>query len=113
MRTLIALGLAVVLSVLVVAPLLAQEKIDLNTASATELEKLPGVGPKKAAAIVADREANGPFASLQAVVDRVKGIGPSAIAKWEGLAVCSAAVAVPAAAAPAAAPAAPAAPAAE
>ena len=111
MRTLIALGLAVVLSVLVVAPLLAQEKIDLNTASATELEKLPGVGPKTAAKIVADREANGPFASIQAVVDRVKGIGPKTILKWEGMAVCGAAAAVaPAAAAPAAAPEAPAAP---
>jgi competence ComEA-like helix-hairpin-helix protein len=113
MRALIALGLAVVLSVFVVAPLLAQEKIDINTASATELEKLPGVGPKTAAKIIADREANGPFASIQAIVDRIKGIGPKTILKWEGMAVCSGAAAAPAAAAPVAAPEAPAAPAAE
>ncbi|MCX6348224.1 MAG: helix-hairpin-helix domain-containing protein [Candidatus Aureabacteria bacterium] len=123
MRARIALGLAIVLSVFVVAPLLAQEKIDLvvapllaqeksdlNPARATELEKRPGVGPKTAAKIIADREANGPFASIQAVVDRIKGIGPKTILKWEGMAVCGAPAAVaPAAAAPEA-PAAPAAP---
>jgi competence ComEA-like helix-hairpin-helix protein len=35
--------------------------ININTASAEELERLPRIGPKMAAAIVAFREKNGPF----------------------------------------------------
>jgi competence protein ComEA len=49
--------------------------IDLNTADATQLDTLPGVGPSTAAKIVADREANGPFASVDDL-GRVSGIGP-------------------------------------
>jgi competence protein ComEA len=52
---------------------------NINTASATELESLPGIGPTKAAAIVADRETNGPFASCQDL-SRVTGVGPSTVA---------------------------------
>ena len=39
-------------------------RIDLNTADARELTLLPGVGPVTAEAIVAYREAHGPFLSL-------------------------------------------------
>jgi len=106
MRTTIAIGLAVLVAMAVVAPLFAQGTIDINTASASELEKLPGVGPKTAAKIVAEREANGPYASLQDVEKRVKGIGPKSILKWADMAVAGAAA--PAAAAPAEMPAAPA-----
>lgn len=55
-------------------------KIDLNTASAAELDLLPSIGPTLAARIIADREANGPFGSLDDL-DRVPGIGPKTIAK--------------------------------
>lgn len=48
--------------------------IDLNAASPTELEELPGVGPATAAAIVAHREQNGPFGSVDELLD-VRGIG--------------------------------------
>ena len=49
--------------------------IDINTADASTLaEVLNGVGDAKAQAIVADREKNGPFASVDDLA-RVKGIG--------------------------------------
>jgi competence protein ComEA len=50
--------------------------IDLNRASAADLETLPGIGPATAAAIVDDRERNGPFSSVDDL-ERVPGIGPS------------------------------------
>jgi len=53
--------------------------IDLNTATAADLETLPGVGPATAAAIVDDRDRNGPFASVDEL-DRVPGIGPAKLA---------------------------------
>lgn len=48
--------------------------IDLNTADEAELDELPGVGPAIAAAIVAFREENGGFASVDDLLD-VRGIG--------------------------------------
>ncbi len=51
-------------------------RVDLDHAGVDELAALPGVGPSLAAAIVADRQANGPFKTL-AEFDRVRGVGPS------------------------------------
>ena len=48
--------------------------VDINTATAGELEALPGIGEKRAADIVADRTANGPFRHVEDIT-RVKGIG--------------------------------------
>jgi len=48
--------------------------VDLNTATATELEGLPGVGPSTAAAIVEHRTSSGPFRSVEDLLD-VRGIG--------------------------------------
>jgi competence protein ComEA len=50
--------------------------IDLNTATAAELDSLPGVGPSTAAAIIDHRERNGPFTSVEQLLD-VRGIGPA------------------------------------
>ncbi len=49
-------------------------KVDINRASAEELDALPGVGPSTAAKIVQEREANGPYRSVEDLM-RVPGIG--------------------------------------
>ena len=59
--------------------LLDGEVIDLNRADVYDLSRLPGIGEKRAQAIVADREKNGPFQSV-ADLDRVEGIGPGILA---------------------------------
>lgn len=50
--------------------------LDINRASAAELETLPGIGAVLARRIVDDREANGPFESIEQLT-RVRGIGSS------------------------------------
>ena len=55
--------------------------VNVNTATAAEIaDAMSGVGEKKAEAIVADREANGAFKSLEEI-SRVKGIGMATIDK--------------------------------
>jgi competence protein ComEA len=54
--------------------------VDLDHASAVELDRLPGIGPSLAARIVADRDSAGPFGSLEGL-QRVRGIGPALAAK--------------------------------
>jgi competence protein ComEA len=58
--------------------------INVNTASATELEELPGVGEVIAQAIVDYRTQNGPFASVDDLVD-VSGIGDATLANIRDL----------------------------
>lgn len=58
--------------------------IDLNTADAATLETLPGIGPSKAAAILAYRQAHGAFGSVEQL-DDVEGIGPSTMANLRDL----------------------------
>ncbi len=50
-------------------------KININKATAEELQALPGIGPTRAAAIVRYREEHGPFKSLDEITN-VSGIGP-------------------------------------
>jgi competence protein ComEA len=54
--------------------------VDINTADATALEALPGIGPSIAQAIVEWRTANGQFASVDELED-VPGIGPATLAE--------------------------------
>ena len=53
--------------------------IDLNRATAAELESLPGVGPVLAGRIVAYRDLHGPFATVEDLMD-VGGIGEAKLA---------------------------------
>ena len=57
--------------------------LNLNTASLTELDALPGLGPARAAAILQYREQHGAFASLEDLT-RVPGLGPAAVARLRG-----------------------------
>lgn len=57
-----------------VTPLMAADKIDINTATAEELAVLDQIGPIKAAAIVEYRKANGPFTTTEDLM-KVNGIG--------------------------------------
>lgn len=53
--------------------------VNLNTASAEELAaKLHGIGDRKAEAIVAHREANGPFTTIEQLLD-ITGIGQATL----------------------------------
>lgn len=56
-------------------PLGPGEKVDIETATVSELARLPKVGVRLAKNIIADREAHGPFGGL-AGLDRVPGVGP-------------------------------------
>ena len=48
--------------------------VNINTASATEIATLPGIGPKTAASIVEYRQKNGPFKKVEELMN-VRGIG--------------------------------------
>lgn len=60
--------------------------ISLSTATAAELEELPGIGPALAAAIIEHREQHGPFGSVEQL-DDVPGIGPSILSRVRDLVV--------------------------
>ena len=55
--------------------------VNINTATAAELETLPGIGASTAAKIIEERETNGPFKTLDDL-KRVSGIGDK---KFESL----------------------------
>jgi len=61
-----------------------QKLINVNTASAAELELLPRIGPVMAQRIIEDRRANGPYES-ESDLDRVSGIGPKTLEKLSPL----------------------------
>ncbi|OHU85182.1 ComEA family DNA-binding protein [Mycobacterium talmoniae] len=60
------------------------ELIDLNAATAQQLDTLPGVGPVTAAAIVAWRDSHGKFTSVDQLGE-VDGIGPARLEKLRAL----------------------------
>jgi competence protein ComEA len=50
--------------------------VDLDIAEQRDLESLPRIGPVLAARIIEDRNANGPFGSMEGF-QRVRGVGPA------------------------------------
>jgi competence protein ComEA len=63
-----------------------QGPLNLNAATADQLDGLPGVGPATAAAIVAYRRDHGPFSSIEQLLE-VRGIGPSKFEQLRSLVV--------------------------
>jgi competence protein ComEA len=57
-------------------PTVVTGPVNINIATQTELETLPGIGPVLAGRIIEYREANGPFGSIEDI-QNVPGIGPS------------------------------------
>lgn len=51
-------------------------KVNINTATAAELDGLPGVGPSTAKQIIAHRQSKGPFSRVEDLLN-VPGIGPA------------------------------------
>lgn len=58
--------------------------ININTASQSELESLPSIGPVTAQKIIAYREAHGPFKQIENI-QQVNGIGPATFDDIKGL----------------------------
>lgn len=58
--------------------------VNVNSATADQLDVLPGVGPTTAAAIIAHREQHGPFQTVDQLGD-VRGIGPAKLDALRGL----------------------------
>jgi len=60
--------------------------VDLNSATAAQLDELPGIGPVTAQKIVDYRQEHGPFTSVDDL-DAIPGIGPARIDELRGLVV--------------------------
>src|SRR5579859_369266 len=56
----------------------------VNSATAQELQRLPGIGPSLAQKIIDYRTKNGPFKTMDDL-RKVSGIGPARISEWDGL----------------------------
>lgn len=82
----VLLGLVLWMGVATADPSPTRAPLDLNRATAEELETLPGIGAAKAAAILAAREAQGGFTSIDEL-EAVRGIGPALLAKLRPLVV--------------------------
>ncbi|MEI6608673.1 MAG: helix-hairpin-helix domain-containing protein [Deltaproteobacteria bacterium] len=70
--------LVALLLVLLVFPGFAMAAVDINTATAEQIEMLKGIGPAKAKAIIEYRTKNGPFKSVDDL-EKVKGMGRKTI----------------------------------
>ncbi len=83
-----AVGFAAILAAASAPPAAAATTgvVNVNTASALELERLPGIGESKAKAIVAYRKDNGAYQQVEDLLE-VKGIGDGALERIRKLVV--------------------------
>jgi len=58
--------------------------VDINAASATDLDALPGIGPTLAGRVIRYREEHGPFSTIEELMN-VQGIGTATLDKMRGL----------------------------
>jgi competence protein ComEA len=94
-RLMMALGAFVVMGIVAVTPVMAQDKpaakpakaaaapagpVNLNTATQAQLETLPGIGAATAKRIIEHRQKNGNFKKVEELMN-VKGIGEKAFLK--------------------------------
>jgi competence protein ComEA len=63
------------------------QKLNVNTATAAELEELDGLGPTRAKAIIQYREEHGPFQKVEDL-QNISGIGDKTLAKFRDQIVC-------------------------
>jgi competence protein ComEA len=59
----------------------APARVNINSASAEELQSLKGIGPRTAAAIITWRQQEGPFKSVDQLL-AIKGIGEKTLARF-------------------------------
>jgi competence ComEA-like helix-hairpin-helix protein len=71
----------------VLSPADQVELVNINAATAEELEALPMIGRERAGAIVAYRQAQGPFGSVDELLE-VQGIGPATLAAIRDFCIC-------------------------
>ena len=79
----IRIAVAVVVTIVIASSAAAQDCININTASITELQRIIHIGPERAAEVIVKR----PFGSIDEL-ERIAGIGPARLAdiKAQGLA---------------------------
>jgi len=57
------------------------DPVDINSASAPDLEKVPGIGPSLSKRIIEFREKNGPFSTVEDLL-KIQGIGEKSLAHF-------------------------------
>jgi competence protein ComEA len=62
-------------------------RLDVNRATDVELNALPGIGPRLAERVAADRKANGHFESIEDL-QRVHGVGPRLVERVRPYVIC-------------------------
>jgi competence protein ComEA len=76
------MAILVACTLFVALPVEAGDKININTATVSELQSVKGIGAKTAAAIVAYRDKHGTFNSVDDL-EEVKGIGEKSLMKFK------------------------------
>ena len=76
------MAILVASTLFIALPVEAGDKVNINTATVSELQSVKGIGPKTAAAIIAYRDEHGTFNSVDGLED-VKGVGKKSLSKFK------------------------------